>query len=127
MTPDSEIVNNIALVALSVLAAWNARQISMRGKQLATIKDTTDTIHNTTETIHTLSNGRLAAVLTVNLQFARSIAVLTERVASITGEDGDIAAARAANLQVAQQEALLNAHLMAQSQVELARLQKLGE
>jgi|SRR5208283_3305897 len=118
MTLDNVTVNNMALVALALLAVWNARQSAQRGKDIATIK-------GTTETIHTLSNGRLAAVLTVNLQFARSIAVLTERMANITKADGDIAAARAANLQVLQQEALLNAHLTAQSKVELDRLQKL--
>ena len=114
----SPLVHIIGFIILGIISAFNTWQSRRHGNALEQVKKTGNSIL-------TLSNGRLAATLLTNVQFSRQNLVLQKRIAELSKDRGDEAAALAAELVVKQQEALLNAHLEASAQVELAKLQSL--
>lgn len=125
MVAPSEVVNNGLLIVLGILGVIGAHHSIKNNRELREVKALSAHTMETGEAIYKLSNGRVTALLTVNMQFAKSIAVMAHRMAEVTRQAGDEAAALAADVQARQQEALLTSHLLAQAQVELQHLQKL--
>jgi hypothetical protein len=104
-------INSIALLGIAAISAWTAAKQANRDKQVLSIK-------RTGEATHTLSNSAMAAQLKMNVQFATQTAVLAHRLAESTKQEGDIAAALAADIVVKEQEAILQKHLIAQAKVD---------
>lgn len=104
-------VNSISLLGLGILGAWTTYQSAKRDKEIASVK-------KTGEAIHTLSNSAMGAQLKKNVQFAQANATLAHRMAEITKESADIAAAIAADIVVKQEQELLQVHLIQQAIVD---------
>lgn len=102
---------DMMLLAIGAVTAWNSRRSGKRDEQVASIKATG-------EATHILSNSAMGAQLKLNVSFARAVAVMAHRVATITKEDGDLASAEAADIQVHDQEAILQLHLIQQAKVD---------
>jgi hypothetical protein len=104
--PDLSKINaqSVIILATLVVGAWNARQASK--------------IKATGEAVHLLSNSAMAAQLTQNVQFSQAIAVLAHRIAKDSQQEGDLAAAAAADLVVLEQKKLLQEHLIKQAKVD---------
>ena len=92
------------LFLLGIFSAWSIWRQKKTGK--------------TVDSIHTLSNSAMSAQLTLNVNFAKAIAVQARRIADDSKQQGDIAAATAADVVVASQQKLLDEHLLAQAKVD---------
>jgi hypothetical protein len=97
---ESEIVG----LTTAVLVAWNTWRASKNDKVV--------------KSIHTLTNSAMGAQLKLNLQFAERFAVQAHRLASITKETGDLAAAVAADVDVEAQKSVYQDHLLRQAKVD---------
>jgi hypothetical protein len=86
------------------LVAWNTWRASKNDK---VVKD-----------IHTLTNSAMGAQLKLNVTFAEQNAVKSKRIAAMTKEEGDIAAATADDVIVEQQRAIYQEHLVRQAKVD---------
>jgi hypothetical protein len=104
-------INSLALLGIAAISAWTAAKQANRDKTVASIK-------KTGEATHTLSNSAMAAQLKMNVQFATQTSVLAHRLADVTKQAGDIAAAIAADIVIKEQEAILQKHLIAQAKVD---------
>ena len=112
LRPDTtQAINSVALLGLAIIGVWTAHKT-------AAIKDKTDEIKKVADATHTLSNSAMGAQLKMNVQFATSDAVSKHRIATLTNEAGDIAAAQAADIVVKEQEDLLQRHVIAQAKVD---------
>ena len=95
---------SLGLFALGIFSAWSI----WRQKKTGSVVDK----------IHTLSNSAMGAQLTLNVNFAKSIAVQAHRIADNSQQQGDIAAALAADVVVTSQQKLLDEHLIAQAKLD---------
>jgi hypothetical protein len=113
-------INSLALLGVAVISAWTAAKSAARDRKLESVK-------KTGEATHTLSNSAMGAQLKMNVTFARAAAVMARRLAEVTKQSGDTAAAAAADVQVIEQEAILQVHLIQQARVdaELAKDQQM--
>jgi hypothetical protein len=60
----------------------------------------------------------MGAQLKLNVDFAQQNAVLAHRLAAISKEEGDVAAANAADVTVTSQKAIYQEHLIRQAKVD---------
>lgn len=111
MSIEQGTINNVAIALGAVMLAYNAAMATRRDKKLSQVA-------KTTEAIHVLSNSAMGAQLKLNVDFAMSDAVTKHRISLLTKEEGDVAAAAAADIQVAAQLAILQTHVLAQSKVD---------
>lgn len=88
----------------AALVAWNTWRA---GKQEKVVKS-----------IHVLTNSAMGAQLKLNVEFAQQNAVLAHRLSAISKEEGDIAAATAADVVVETQKAIYQDHLLRQAKVD---------
>jgi hypothetical protein len=99
-------INESEIVGLTtaLLVAWNTWRASKNDKVV--------------KSIHTLTNSAMGAQLKLNVDFCEKNAVLARRLASITKEDGDAAAATAAEVLVEAQKSVYQDHLLRQAKVD---------
>lgn len=99
-------LNEPALVGLitAALVTWNTWRASKQAKVV--------------RQIHTLTNSAMGMQLKLNVDFAKQNAVLAHRLADISHEEGDIAAAKAADVVVEIQTAIYQEHLIKQAEVD---------
>jgi hypothetical protein len=97
---ESEIVGLVT----AVLVSWNTWRASRNEKVV--------------RSIHTLTNSAMGAQLKLNVQFAEKIAVGAHRLADVTKEAGDAAAAIAAEVVVEAQKSIYQDHLLRQAKVD---------
>jgi hypothetical protein len=88
----------------ALLVTWNTYRQSKQGKQVTAI--------------HTLTNSAMGAQLKINVDFAQQNAVLAHRLAAISKDEGDVAAANAADVIVTSQKAIYQEHLIRQAKVD---------
>jgi hypothetical protein len=120
-------VHILGLFLLTVISAFNTWQNRRHGEKSSAIARDLEVVKSTGKSILTLSNGRFAAILLVNLEFAKQLVLKQRRLVELSNSEEDKSALVADDLVVKQQEALLNAHLQAQAQVELTKLQSLRD
>jgi hypothetical protein len=94
----------IVALTTAALVAWNTWKQNRQGKQLTAV--------------HILTNSAMGAQLKINVDFANQNAVLLHRLADISKEAGDLAAATAADVIVETQKALYQEHLLKQAKVD---------
>lgn len=105
MTTDFGSMGTAAAIAfIAFMSVWNNRQ----NKKTADVVDK----------VHTLSNSAMGAQLKLNVEFAEANAVQAHRISEITKEDGDAAAAAAADVRVKSQQFLYQEHLTQQAKVD---------
>lgn len=93
-----------AIAFIAFMSVWNNRQNKKNGAVI--------------DKVHTLSNSAMGAQLKLNVEFAEANAVQAHRIAEITKEDGDTAAAIAADVRVKSQQFLYQEHLTQQAKVD---------
>jgi hypothetical protein len=106
-------ITSIASLFTALLVVWTA----YKTKQLQVVADSTK---KTVDAVHTLSNSAMGATLKMNVQLAASNAVMAHRLAEITGQPGDAAAAVALDLKTKEHQAIYEAHLAQQAKVDAA-------
>jgi hypothetical protein len=92
-------------ITTAILVAWNAWRANKTAKVV--------------NAVHTLTNSAMGAQLKINVDNAQRAAVMAHRIADITKQEGDIAAAKAADLEVIQQQAVYQDHVVRQAKVDL--------
>jgi hypothetical protein len=102
--PDlTKAIDDIALLGILIMGAWNTAKISRVGK--------------TANAIHTLSNSAMGAQLQQKVDLLKALAVFAHRFADI-GNDADKAAATALDVRVRSAEKDLQDHLVRQALVD---------
>jgi hypothetical protein len=91
-------------LATAALVAWNTWRASKNDKVV--------------KSIHVLTNSAMGAQLKLNVEFAQQNAVLAHRLSALSKEQGDIAAATAADVVVETQKAIYQEHLLRQAKVD---------
>ena len=97
---ESEIVG----LTTAVLVAWNTWKASKNEKVV--------------KQIHVLTNSAMGDQLRLNLKFAERFAVQAHRLAALSGDNGDKAAAVAADVDVESQKSIYQEHLLRQAKVD---------
>jgi hypothetical protein len=108
MMPSPE---EVVLCATALLVLWNTILSGRRDR----VAKTTLRI---TKATHVLSNSAMGEQKRVNVEFAEAAAVSMHRIAALTGEAGDIAAAEAADIRVRTQRIIYEQHLIRQAKVD---------
>jgi hypothetical protein len=108
---DNPTIQSLALLGVAMMSAWTAHKASQAETKISVVNKTVDAVH-------VLSNSAMAAQLKMNVQLARSNAVMAHRLATITKEPGDEAAAIAVDVQVIEHERILQEHLIQQAKVD---------
>lgn len=111
---DQSTINSLALLGVAIIGLYTARQSKVATTEIASVK-------KTGEAVHVLSNSAMGAQLKINVQYAKAAALLAHRLAAVTGEKGDEAAAAALDLAVGEQEVLLNTHVIQQAKVDAVK------
>lgn len=93
-----------AMVFIGFMTVWNNRQ----NKKAAVV----------IEKVHILANSAMSAQLKLNVEFAEANSVQAHRIAEITKEEGDMAAATASDVKVKSQQTLYQEHQMQQAKVD---------
>lgn len=99
---DSPTINSIALLAIAVIGLYTANKST--------------TIKRDVSAVRFLSNRAMGVQLRLSVTFVKAIAVLTRRLATQSNEEGDIAAAVAAEVAVKEQEDIYEEHLRKQGE-----------
>lgn len=94
----------VIALTTAALVAWNTWRASKNDR---VVKD-----------IHTLTNSAMGSQLKLNVEFAERISVQAHRLAIVTKEEGDVAAALAADVVVKEQQAVYQEHLVRQAKVD---------
>ena len=97
----------------AVLVAWNTWRQSLADKKAAKVEKVVNAVH-------TLTNSAMGSQLKLNVEFAERISVQAHRLADLSKQDADIAAALAADVVVKEQEAVYQEHLVRQAKVDSA-------
>jgi hypothetical protein len=104
-------LEQVVLCATAIGVLWNTILAGRRDKVAAsTLKISKAT--------HILSNSAMGEQKRVNVEFAEAAAVSMHRIAALTGEAGDIAAAEAADIRVRTQRIIYEQHLIRQAKVD---------
>ena len=104
-------VNTLAIFVAISLSIWQAGKEHGRDQVIKSVQ-------KTAEATHILSNSAMGEQLKQSLQFAIANSVTAHRLAVLTKEAGDEAAALASDVVVKQQAALLQEHLISQAKVD---------
>jgi FlaG/FlaF family flagellin (archaellin) len=102
-----------AAVVWGLVQVWNKYTDARQMQVLREVK-------KTGEETKLLTNGAMLAQLKMNVEFAKERSVDKHRLAQITKEAGDIAAATASDLVVTQQVEILQEYLLRQAKVDAA-------
>lgn len=103
----STIATITAGVLWGIFRVWDKIGDHRREKLMKSVK-------LTGEKTHALSNGAMAFQKKLNIEFAERIAVQAHRLAGLTGDAGDVAAAVAAEVVVEQQREVYREHIARQ-------------
>jgi hypothetical protein len=115
---DNPTIQDICLFGTALVGIWTARKAKQTKDEVNKVKDKVSDVNRTVDQVHTLSNSAMAAQLKMNVQLARSNAVMAHRLSEITGQAGDEAAAIAVDVQVHEHERILQEHLVQQARVD---------
>jgi hypothetical protein len=113
----TQAISSLALLGVAVIGVWTANKASK-------IKKVVDDTKKVAVATHVLSNSAMEAQLRMNVQSWTASSVMAHRLAEITKQDGDVAAAKAIDVVVKEQEAILQKHQLSQAVVDAENIKE---
>ena len=105
------IITSVGTLTVGIISILNHFSIKAGNKEINSVK-------KTGEATHTLSNSAMGAQLAINVELLQALSVQAHRFATMTGQEGDTATAKAFDVRVTGAQKLYQEHLTKQAVVD---------
>ena len=120
LTPIAVVVSTIVL---SLQSRYHNNRSDVRAGEIRKVQDVTqrkvEQVDKTSNAIHILTNSAMAIQLKTNIQLSKALGLMAHRLATSSGQAGDLAAAHAIDVQTRDYETAYNDHMLSEARIEL--------